>query len=671
MPFPVSPRAKRLLIAVLLPAAVALLSALIWPLETSPLALRPLLRPFQQIEWNGYDALFYGRGRLPDDINPRIVVVGFENQTEGLLEDGPSGEPVSQPWPPPRRFHARVLDRMVEDGAKVVVFDVLMHPPSPAGIEDDRAFAAAVKRAKGKGCRVVLACRIERGSATQSKKMVGPYYDIDKGVDLAEDAKVGFVEIYPEQDGIVRRLYPLQRFQGEWLPSLPAAAYLEIMGEDAQDSRQTEDTLFLGKLEIPRTGGTMEDKIDAENNLGTSYIDFPGGAATFPRVEYSQVYRGKFKPGTFQNRVVFVGISGTELTRAQNDFYQTAYSHFFEERIGGRTTRDVDGVVVQAQMLNALLMRRFVHHAAPWQTFLAVFIYALLGTWGVRYFMNWRGPTLLLCALIGYVTLSYSLFASQNPLYLPWAMPLILMLLSAAAVAWVERGEMRRRWAGYVSPAYLEVMLREGFEAKPRRHDATVLFGDIRGFTALSETQTPENVVRLLDQHLEKLVPIIFEEGGTVDKFLGDGVMVVFGAPKPQADAALRAVRAAWRMCEAAQDPVTDGSGAPHTLATGFGVATGPLVAGHVGSKELLTFTLIGDTVNLASRLQAVTGGADVIIDEATYELVRGAVTVEPLGMQQVKGKRDGVNCYRVLSCKGVQEGQGAAAENPKPARKP
>ena len=636
-------KVTRALAAVGISAAVATASALLWPPERTLPQIATVVKPVQKLEWQGYDLHFHWRGVSPADIDKRVVIVGYSYDTEGALEQG-----TRHPWPPPRRFHAGVIDNLVRDGARVVAFDILMNTPSAAGVADDRAFANSLSHAKDK---VVLACRINRDDTAVRKSIVDPYHDDKLGIDFEQGATEAYADVIPDSDDVVRRLYPLQRFQGEWLPSLSAAAFLKLTDRKAEDSRVTPSTMFVGGAAIPRTGETVADPADPENTMGTSYMDFPAGLSTFPIYRYEDVYNNKFPPGTFRGKAVFVGVTGVELTAAQQDRFRTAFSAYTPEAVGGQVTRDVYGVVVQGQMCNALLRDLIFRQATPWQIWVLVFAFSSLGTWAVRSSLTVRGPVLLVVSIVGYVGLSFALFVFLR-VYLPYVIPGLLMTGSAAAVAWFERGQMRKLWSGYVSPAYMEVMLREGFEAKPQRYHATVIFGDIRNFTGFSENHTPEVVVQLLDKHLEKLVRIVFEEGGTVDKFLGDGVMIVFGAPaaRPEPDATFRAVRAAWRMREAALIPITDDEGNIYTFRTGFGVTTGPFVAGHVGSKKLSSFTLIGDTVNLSARLQAVTGEPDVVIDQATYEQVVDHVTVEDLGLQKVKGKDQAIACYKVTA---------------------
>ena len=438
--------------AFLIPALVALLAASVWPPERVSPYVFPVLAPLYTLEWNGYDAFFNWRGKTPQTIDPRILLIGFENaskKAKSLLT--PLGEPIR--WPPPRRYHAGVLDNLVKAGAKIVVFDVLMADPSP-NPADDKAFADALNRAARAGTKVILACRIERSGTEQSKSVLGPYHN-DSGIDFEEHAEIAFVDVPPDADAIVRRLYPLQKFQGQWLPSLAAAAYLAETGRDLNASQLTPDALVLGGDPIPRTGPDIPDPLDAENRMGTAYMDFPAGTTAFPIVRYEIAYAPgsdpRFAPGALAGKIVFIGVTGVELTRAQGDFFRTAYSRFTLEEVGGATTSDVYGMTVQAQMLNALLQKTFLRHARPYEVFFLAFAFCALGTLGVRRYMNWRGPAVMVAAIAGYVAVSFFLFTSQR-VYVPWVLPGAMMLGAVAAVAYVGRTEFAAAMGGLCLP---------------------------------------------------------------------------------------------------------------------------------------------------------------------------------------------------------------------------
>ncbi len=175
---------------------------------------------------------------------------------------------------------------------------------------------------------------------------------------------------------------------------------------------------------------------------------------------------------------------------------------------------------------------------------------------------------------------------------------------------------------------------------------ATMLFADIRGFTELSERLMPEEVVELLNRYLGPVVNVIFSNNGLLDKFYGDGIMAVFGAPRQAEDDARRAVTAAREILEQVQ-LLNSQPGAPRPLSVSIGLATGEVVAGHIGSEQRLEYTVIGDAVNLASRLQAIAEPNQILADEATYRRVSGLFT-STRRMARIKGKASPISVYEL-----------------------
>ncbi len=653
-------RLPRHLLTVIIAAVTATIAVLIWPPDRSARTtrdIRPnpifaklgyLLQPAQKLEWMGYDALFAMRGPNVAKIDPRIMVVGYDHDTEGSLS----------PWPPPRRYHAQVINYLKSQGAALIIYDIGFLAASQHA-DDDRALNLALKNAGN----VILACSINRDATYNRQSLVAPYFNETLGIDFEKhDRRLAFAEIpldsTMDTGRVLRRMVPVMNCQDAWLPSLASAAYLEMMKGDGTaatpDGKEIEVTdryVRLGTLHIPRTGPTAVDYGVNENKyaIPSTYIDFPGGSWIFPTPRFEQVCEGKEGNAySFRGRIVFVGVTGT-LADRNNDSFVTAYSHLRPEQSGGVKTSNIPGVIIHAQLLNALLHEDFITLLSGWQLWLMIFTFALIGTWGARQYVNWRGPVLLVGVLLAFLVSSYLLFVYTH-LHLPYVIPNLLILITAGGVAWVERGHLRRKWSGYVSPAVLEQILRQEGSMGAQRYVASVIFGDIRAFTTFSEQHSPEQVVRLLNRHFTRLTRIIYAADGTIDKFLGDGILVVFGAPMSLPDATFRAVRASWLMREAALEPIIDDDGTAYTLATGFGITTGPFVAGHVGSLQRHEFTIIGDTVNLASRLQGVTGKPDVIIDAPTYDIVRAHVEVESLGEVTVKGKAQPVPAFCVTA---------------------
>lgn len=176
--------------------------------------------------------------------------------------------------------------------------------------------------------------------------------------------------------------------------------------------------------------------------------------------------------------------------------------------------------------------------------------------------------------------------------------------------------------------------------------EITIMFGDLRGFTALSERLSPPDLVRLLNRYYGAAAQAVLAEGGTIDKFMGDAMMALFNAPARQDDHALRACRAALAMQRAIAPIAAEAGDMPRF---GIGVNTGQALVGNIGSERIRNFTAIGDSVNLASRLQTRAEGGQVLINASTYAQVRERVDVQPLGRIQVKGKEEAVEVYLLL----------------------
>jgi class 3 adenylate cyclase len=174
-----------------------------------------------------------------------------------------------------------------------------------------------------------------------------------------------------------------------------------------------------------------------------------------------------------------------------------------------------------------------------------------------------------------------------------------------------------------------------------------VLFADLQGFTAFSEQRDPTQVVQMLNHYFGLAVPIFLDEGGTVTHFIGDALMVLFNAPIRQRDHAAAAARSAVAVCEAIETVARDHHDWPQIR---VGINSGPALIGNIGGEDVRSFTAIGDTVNLASRLEALAPPGQIVIGEETRELLGDAVRVEPLGTVAVKGKNDPVEAFRLVT---------------------
>jgi len=594
----------------------------------------PEFAPFYALERAGYDFLFFFRGSKLDRIDPRIMVVGFDHQSEVELKTR---------WPAPRNLHAKVIRNLAKDGASLIVYDVLFW--GATNPKDDKDLDLALKQAGN----VVQPMRIDRDYVQKLESLEEPYYNDDLNIDFLSNSVDGCAEVPQDVDGVVRRYTPFMYFQDEPKPSMAAAAYLKLRGLDQNNLTIRKDGFQVGDVMIPRSGPVIQDPFNTRFLIPSAYMDFPAGNASFGlNVTFTDLVKGTFPKGTFRGKIVFVGRTGQELNRENYDLFVTAFTNHSDDSLSGSMgwVKTMPGVFLQALNLNALLHNGFIVKAPIWSVWILVFGLVVAGAAGVRSSFNWRGPAILFLCTLLYVGYSITVFSRFN-FYVPWVVPSLLMMSSIILVTYFERGALRRKWSRYVSPQVLERIIKGEEEGAAQRYRASVVFGDIRGFTAFTTLHTPETVVKLLNAHFEKMTTIIYEEHGTIDKFMGDGVMALFGAPVPIPNDAVCAVRAAWRMCEASKEPLTL-DGESFVLSSGFGVTNGFLVAGHVGSKVRHDYTVIGDVVNIASRLQGVTNSSDVVIDSTTMRLVSDHFEVESLGEVFIKGLPEHMECYRV-----------------------
>jgi adenylate cyclase len=224
-----------------------------------------------------------------------------------------------------------------------------------------------------------------------------------------------------------------------------------------------------------------------------------------------------------------------------------------------------------------------------------------------------------------------------------------------------EKRQVKRTFSRFVSKDVYEQLVADPASARigGARRDMSVLFSDIRGFTTFTERGRPEDVVSQLNEYFSRMVEVVFDHRGTVDKFVGDMVMALFGAPLADPDHADHAVQAALGMLAALRDQNARwaAEGRP-PLEIGIGVNSGDMVAGIIGSDTVMSYTVIGDAVNLGSRLESLNKeyGTRLIVSEGTRARLKGRYDMKPLGAVTVKGKSEPVNIFEVLARQDRQE---------------
>jgi adenylate cyclase len=512
--------------------------------------------------------------------DPRVVVVGVDDATIDQID-----------WPFPRDVQARVTERILASGAEAVVFDVVFDNPKPG----DDVFARAIA-----GNPVILAAGAdglvppkepERAYRAPENQIRPPVTEL-----LEAAAATGLVNIQPGPDGVVREVPLIAEAAATDLPSLALATYMHVEGLEGPIVQRPFGIEVDGKV-IP-TGDGKLFRINFSPELS------PGEGELFDEAEVPLVSASRLLGDgppvrELDGKIVFVGATAPLL----QDFRQTPVA---KENLG------VPGVFVHANALNTMLTGEFVEPASTTETTGWVFFLAAaiaLASWLLP-LKTGVGLSVLLAVV--WMLWSFGRFevgVVPDLVYPPIAV--LLALMFGLAMRYLTEGKARRRvtalFAQYIPPAVAERLVnddRVDAVMEGERLEVSVLFCDLRGFTAQAAVLEPNQVRLLLDTYYERLSKMILDHGGTLMQYVGDEIYAAFGAPEIQDDHSERALRCAVAMQDARPEigSELEALGLP-PIFYGIGVNSGVAVSAIVGSSTKSQYSLVGDTVNIGSRL--------------------------------------------------------------------
>ncbi|MBF5041391.1 adenylate/guanylate cyclase domain-containing protein [Aggregicoccus sp. 17bor-14] len=468
--------------------------------------------------------------------------------------------------------------------------------------------------------------------------------------------RVGYFNTAPDPDGTLRRVPTLAKLEahGGFLAALEvqtAAAYLDASVEPVFDPE-------LGKLtgvRLRRASGAPYF-VPLQTSEPYTLINHLGPSSAFRTYSLSDVLDGKVGKRELAGKAVLFGVT------LVGDYDQRVTP--FKEMEAG--------VYVHASFLSNILSQDFLTRPASLRGLELLFMLLSALALGVllpRVSYAWKlGAVALLGA--GWLALDQLLF--ERGLQVATVLPLVNLLSVAFGTIFLgylsvdrEKGVLRQTFKHYLDASVMEQMLAhpEKLKLGGEKKELTVLFSDIRGFTTLSERMTPEGLVKFVNAYLTPMTDIVFEQGGTLDKYIGDAIMAFWGAPVDQPDHALRACRAALRFLEKLEELKAQwrAQGLPE-FDIGVGINSGPMNVGNMGTHGRFNYTVMGDAVNLASRLEGTNKEYEtrVLISEATWQRVREQVVARRLGAVRVKGKRRPVRIYELRA---LGQAQGADAE--------
>lgn len=598
----------------------------------------------QQLDYRMKDTRFRIRGPVKPDDN--VVIVAIDHNS--IKEVGR--------WPWSRDVTGQLIENLAWYGARVTALDIVFSEPQ--NNQADAALADAIDKAgnvimgyffrneEQQTSQSVMeqlersAIRLMRVAEGTEILPLGEYENLDANLpELTSNAlDSGFFNAKPDGDGLYRRAILLLLHNGDIYPSLSMLALRHYIGSDLMlDIKPFGiDTVQIGPMQIP----SRED--------GTMALNYYGPANTFRTISATDIIHKRLPPDALEGTITFVGATEVGIYDVRPTPFDTIQP----------------GVELHATIAANAIEHRFLRYDGNTQMLEIVSILTLPLLLGLTlaFVPSTFSSLLAFCGMISlYLTGNYFLFArylhDTTVLY-----PVLgLGITYLGSEAWrnlvVERKgrQLKKAFSNYVSPD----LVRE-IEKNPdklvlggEQREISILFSDIRGFTTVSESLTPPELVSLLNEYLSPMTRIVLEEKGTLDKFIGDAVMAIFNAPLDLPGHAEHACLTAVKMLqELEQLNQTFGKRGMHTIDIGVGINTGPAIVGNMGADIRFDYTAIGDSVNLASRLEGLNKyyRTHILVSEETFrQVAANRFVFREVDRVKVKGKHQPVLIYELM----------------------
>ncbi len=604
---------------------------------------------FSRIESASFDHRV-GLFRSDSKIHADVVVILIDEESLRYMDD------IVGRWPWPRATYGEFLDFFALAGAQAFALDILFTEQQDAAAdnENDRKLVEATRRAgntvhamqllqsQQTGISRPLPIDFSEKFGLGSNLFDGPGYDdyLLPIKALYQAARhIGFLEIVPDRDGVYRRARLFNRFiDGSVFPSLASALVLPLI-DNGKPVDNTHEYSRIGGIEIP---------LDGDGNfLINPYGRIQVYSAWQIFQAMQQIRAGETEdltldPRLFRNKLVLLGASAVGLL----DVKATALS------------RASAGVFLHAYTVSNLLQQDYLIQQSWATTFLVLLIVCSISVLPIVLITRLALAALIPVSIaIIYLILAYAVFSFN---YVAPITPIIYAIFMSLLLAYSVRTyqekyskqRIRKMLGQYVSPAVLNSVIdrQEDLHAEIGSSESlTILFSDIRGFTHISESLEAGKVVELLNIYFSDMTEVIFDHDGTLDKFIGDAIMAFWGAPIKSQNHARQAIDSAIDMHYRLQqtNAVLVTKEYPR-IEIGIGIHTGEVILGNIGSEKKLDYTVIGDSVNLASRLEGLTGvyGSPLIISEDTWNAAGLSIPCFPLDRVRVKGKQQPIGIY-------------------------
>jgi len=602
-------------------------------------------------------------------------------------------------WPWPRSTVARLVDSLNGYGAKAIGFDIVFSEPEnnsnlraleqikrevdKAGVMDprladilsrkkmledtDNQLAQSIRKAqnvtlgyffhtssrdvshlsekevteKAENIGNSRYSMVRTRAAPDEAALIHAYGVVPNLPELSETAEnSGYFNAFPDIDGSIRWSPLLIKFRDNYYSSLALSLLLQYLDWPMLSVNMAEfgvESIRIDDLRIPT------------DESGRLLVNYLGPAKTFPHYSIVDIIQKRLAPELFKDKMVIVGATATGIY----DLRVTPFGAVYP------------GVEIHATVIDNILRQNFLIQSG-WTSFLDAGIIILLGLLMgivIPRLKAFQGVLVSLVILAAFISANALIFAHYN-IWLNLVYPVLTILLIYMGITVYryvseerEKKKVRGAFQRYLNASVVNELLKDPAKLKlgGDKKNLTVLFSDIRGFTTISESLAPESLVRLLNEYLTAMTEIVFKYDGLLDKYIGDAVMAVFGAPLEQPDHALRACNTALDMMDRLKtlQEKWEAEGWPF-VDIGIGVSTGDMVAGNMGSEMRFDYTVMGDSVNLGSRLEWINKeyGTNIVISQFTHEIVKDVLCCRELDAVRVKGKKQPIKIYELLGRK-------------------
>lgn len=659
---------------------------LIFGIVLIALLVQALLKPvFDQLELLSYDT----RAKVAVDDGPfsnkfshadkNIVIVRIDDYSRNEISKNPQLDIGSWPWR--RSVWAQTL-RFIERGEpKAVLFDIIFND-----VNNDASYDTTFSRTLRRYDNVVLATSLNNQKVLMDqaqaslKDVVNSDFtptsnpldvqNYDKKVDdeitfyshaplsdiYTEHNTIGVVNKVVGRDSVIRNAQPIFKLiKGDetyYMPSLAFAGFLKYMGEDGPIVIKNKKIFYKGRV-IPI------------NNEGITPISWHGAGNDYTSVPISKILlnwgrRKDIKPDFFKDKIVIIG-----RTEAGTDIHASSVNPSYAGPEANATA--IDNFINDSD-INNKQARKFISQASLWVEYGLIILFCSLLVAVVmtskNALMAFLNSALL---VVSYILICvYAFVYPSLRVWIPMVVPLYYLLFTGAVVFSVrlyresaKKAEVMSMFGKFVSPKVLSTLMKdtEHLVLKNSKKHITVMFCDVKDFTSLSEKCNPEQLVENLNELFNEIVNIIFENNGTVDKFVGDCVMAYWGDPIASEDDAYMAVKTAIDIRKKVDDlKIANIKEGKIVFDVKIGINTGDALLGLAGSDKIMSYTAMGDAVNTASRLEASCSKLkrDILISKATLEETKGKIVVMDVGTIDVKGKDQKIEVYEPI---GLTEG--------------